>query len=544
MVTQKRKITKLKDGNSQNITQLDLSYHKTIWDFMQCNEPVRVVVGPVGSGKSTGVGCGEIMRRAFMQEPSPIDNIRYFKALVVRKTMPELRKTTVKTWLGMYSASIGKYNQTELTHHIKMKPTETEPGLDLLVEFMGLDTPKDAEKLLSWEGTLIWFNEAKELNKDIIDGASARVGRYPSKKQGGIMPTWYGMIMDTNPYNSGHWLDKLEKEQPVHWEFFRQPPGVLEMEKTEDGWASIEAGWPLTITKEEYIHKGAGCEWAVNPQAENLKYLPVDRHIDPTQNPLKAGGYYPVIISGKDKSYINIYVQGKNGSLTAAHAVIPEFTSATMLSNAAEYNVGLPLQIGMDIGGGTLNPAAIFGQLDPIHNRWTILRELAGELSVSQFADQILITLNQYYPHANELKIWADPAGRQRDAIHLKDCFDHLATKGLYAFPAPSQNIETRIECIKAPMMRYANGHPAFIVHPRCTVLVEALTEKWSYRRLPLVGEIRYDDKPSKTHPYCDVADALGYLMVGGGEHRGLVTNTPKGPLSKGFIMETDWDVF
>ncbi len=58
---------------------------KTIWEFMRCDDHVRIVVGPVGSGKSTGVGCGEIMRRALLQEPSPRDNIRYFKALIVRK---------------------------------------------------------------------------------------------------------------------------------------------------------------------------------------------------------------------------------------------------------------------------------------------------------------------------------------------------------------------------------------------------------------------------------------------------------------------------
>jgi len=104
------------------ITQLDLSYHKTIWDFMNDDKPVRIVVGPVGSGKSTGVGCGEIVRRAFMQEPSPIDNVRYFKALVVRNTQPELRKTTLKTWLGMYPETLGKFNNTALTHHIKVPP--------------------------------------------------------------------------------------------------------------------------------------------------------------------------------------------------------------------------------------------------------------------------------------------------------------------------------------------------------------------------------------------------------------------------------------
>ena len=86
---------------------------------------------------------------------------------------------------------------------------------------MGLDGPHDAAKLLSYEGTLIAFNEVKEINKEIVDMASGRVGRYPSKKHGGVMPSWYGIIMDTNPYTSGD--RKSTRLNSSHTDISRMP---------------------------------------------------------------------------------------------------------------------------------------------------------------------------------------------------------------------------------------------------------------------------------------------------------------------------------
>jgi len=545
-------------AKSNNITQLDLSYHRTIWDFMQDDSFVRMVIGPVGSGKSTGVICGEIMRRAFMQEPSPKDNIRYFKALIVRNTLPDLKKTTIKTWNGMYPQSVGKWRENPPSHHFQIKPTKQQPGLDLLVEFMGLDTAKDAGKLLSYEGTLIAFNECKEIQKDIVDQATARVGRYPSMKQGGIMPTWYGIIADTNPYNAGHWIDVLEKNVPEGWAFFRQPPGVLEMEKVEGGWKSLESAWPMNIPedKPEYIHKGGGSIWAVNPKAENLPYLPVNHVMDPYyQEELRddpkymkearrrAGSYYANIIKGKERSYIQIYVQGKNGALTSDHAVVPEFNQQTMVSEAIEYNELIPLHAGIDFGAGTLNPAAVFGQIDPIEGRWHILKEVVcPNMGLVQFTEQVLRTIKDNFFGVSDLRVWGDPAGMQRDGISMKTYFDHMRTQGLFAQPAPTNQIDVRIECIKTPMLRFSGGKPGMLISNKCPILIEALAEKWCYKRLNVSGEVRYDDKPCKDHPWSDVADALGYMLAGGGEHGALSYNQTN--RLEPMIMNTDWEVF
>ena len=539
------------------VTQLDLTYHKTIQNFMKDDNFVRIVVGPVGSGKSTGVGCGEIVRRALLQKPAEKDNIRYFKALVVRNTMPDLKKTTIKTWNGMYPETIGEWRNNPPSHHIKIKPTKTVPGLDLLVEFTGLDTEKDAGKLLSWEGTLIWFNEAKEIQKAIVDQATARVGRYPSMKQGCVMPSWYGVIMDTNPYNSGHWLDELEKDLPIGWSFYRQPPGVLEMEKAEGGWRSMEPRFPLTIPEDcpHLIHPGGGSIWSVNPKAENLPFLPVNYAMDPAYKQgdeddpqyqkrarLQAGSYYANIIRGKERAYIQIYVQGKNGALNSDHAVIPEFDASTMISHESDYNELLPLHCGIDFGAGTLNPAAVFGQRDPVEGRWNILREvICTNMGLKEYTEQVLQTIKENFYGVSDLRVWGDPAGMQRDGVSFKTYYDHMRTFGLYAQPAPTNSIEVRIECIRTPMTRYSGGRPGILFNPKCKVLIDALTEKWCYRRLSVSGEVRYDDKPSKNHPHSDAADALGYLLAGGGEY-GALTNATHTMMKQTIFTTKEWD--
>jgi len=522
---------------------LDLTYHRTVAEFMEDDSFVRFMVGPIGSGKSTGVICGEVMRRALMQEPSPLDNVRYFKALIVRNTLPELKKTTIKTWNGMYPAKYGKWINSPPQHHIKIPGTKENPGLDLLVEFMGLDTASDAGKLLSYEGTLIAFNEVKEIPKEIVDAATGRVGRYPSMIQGGVMPSWYGIIADTNPFNAGHWIDKLEKDVPKGWSFYRQPMAVIEMEQVENGYRSKEHQFKdFTVTDEEYIHRGGGALWAVNPKAENLPYLPVNKSLEPSGDPLKSGGYYANLVNGKDYAWIQIYVQGKNGALNSDQAVIPEFDIKQMVRHECQYNPALPLKMGIDFGAGTLNPAAVFGQLDPIYGRWHILKEVVcSGMGLDQFADQILITLRENFPDVSNLEPWGDPAGMQRDGVTMKTYFDHLMTKGIYAQPAPSNAIEVRVESIRTPMLRFANGSPCFWISPECKILVAALNEKWYYKRLNVSGEVRYDEKPCKDHPASDIADALGYMMAGGGEYAAL-TNVGTGNVQP-TMMDTNWDV-
>ena len=128
--------------------------------FMKDNTFFRGIRGPVGSGKSVGC-CVEIFRRALQQEPNK-EGIRKSRCAIIRNTNPQLRTTTIKTWLDWVSGGgWGKFMWAgPFTHHIK------KGDLDIEVIFLALDRPEDVKKLLSLELSGVWVNEAREISQE------------------------------------------------------------------------------------------------------------------------------------------------------------------------------------------------------------------------------------------------------------------------------------------------------------------------------------------------------------------------------------------
>lgn len=220
--------------------------------FLDSNAFVRVVVGPVGSGKSS-VCIMEILRRAAEQGPSE-DGVRRTRWVVIRNTYPELRDTTRKTFEQWVPSELGQWNEQKFSFTMRFNDIEAE------VLFRALDRPDDKKKLLSLEVTGAYINEAREMPQDVFDVLQSRVGRYPSRMQGGA--TWHGIWMDTNPMHTGHWLYDLMKtsRRPERFELFEQPSGL-------------------------------------SANAENVENLPLD--------------YYVNLCDGKDEEWVDEYVRSK-----------------------------------------------------------------------------------------------------------------------------------------------------------------------------------------------------------------------------------------
>ena len=230
-----------------------------------------MLTGPFGSGKLVAC-CVEIMKRAYEQSPGP-DGVRRTRWAVIRNTYPDLKTTTVKTWRAWIDDEWGQFNQSPpFTHRIQRRQLKDGTKLDCEVIFLAMDDESDVKKFLSLEVTGIWFNECRELRKDIIDAGDGRIGRYPAMKDGG--PTWYGMIADTNKPDEDHWIYNLDKVQRSDaWEFFDQPGGLI---KTDAGWVQ-------------------------NPLAENIKNLPKD--------------YYIKAMEDKPEEWISVYLGAQYGML-------------------------------------------------------------------------------------------------------------------------------------------------------------------------------------------------------------------------------------
>ncbi len=231
---------------------IDYDAPPTVGRFLESDAFVRTIVGPIGSGKSSGCNI-EFIKRAAQQKPGP-DGIRRTRFAAVRNTYPELRDTTRKTFEQWVPDEFGEWNEQEFTFHMKFNDVESE------VLFRALDDPKDVKKLLSLELTGVYFNELREIRREIFDGAQGRVGRFPRIADGG--PTWSGVWADTNPWPVGHWGHDLFNANalPDGFEVFEQPDGL-------------------------------------GPDAENLANLPV--------------GYYSRMCAGKSEDWIDEYVRAK-----------------------------------------------------------------------------------------------------------------------------------------------------------------------------------------------------------------------------------------
>ena len=90
-----------------------------IKQFMKDTSFFRGLRGPVGSGKSVSC-CVEILRRALEQKPSE-DGIKRSRWAVIRNTNPQLKTTTIKTWLDWFPEQTwGKFTwSVPYTHKIK-----------------------------------------------------------------------------------------------------------------------------------------------------------------------------------------------------------------------------------------------------------------------------------------------------------------------------------------------------------------------------------------------------------------------------------------
>ena len=544
----------------------DFANAATLWQAHNDHSPIRIIMGPVGSGKTT-YWCFEIMRRACEQQPSP-DGYRRFKAAWVRNTMPELRRTTIPTWLSVFTEqACGPMRwSSPVRHHIKIPPTrwnkkldwndpeQGAPGLDLIVEFMALDQPRDVRELLSYEGTMIVFNEVREIPKAIVDAADLRVGRYPSMIQGEVEPTWFGIGADSNPPDEDHWLYHTDTGtdqfgefvgMPEGWVIYHQPAGVIQMTKVKGKWIADDPEFKgFEVEEEDHIFFAAGRHWAANPDAENLPNLPVQKAIDPTGNPLGRGGYYARGLQNKQLDYITSYLQGRYSYVQEGKPVIPEFVQAVHVVDDIPMPTDKIIDAGFDIGGNTLNPGAVFAWRGPRGVVCIVGECVPQDMGLDRFTDEVDIYFAETFPGYKLGACHCDPAGAVRDGIFEQVAFDHLITKGFSVVPAPSNDIAVRIDAAKAPFGRMIDGKPGILIHRRCVKLIKALSGAWHFRRLQVAGE-KYSDKPDKSHPYSDVGDGFSYYCSGSGETMSTARGVdPSAPPSSPVQAKIDFDVF
>jgi hypothetical protein len=448
----------------------------TVGRFSNSDAFIRALVGPIGSGKSSGCVV-EFPYRAQRQKPGR-DGIRRTRWLAARNSYRELSDTTIRTvhqWLP--PQYFGRWYETDKRYVVKaFERCEFE------ILFRALDTEEDVKKVLSLDLTGAWVNEYRETPWAIIEALQGRCGRYPPQDEGGA--TWSGLWMDTNPPDTDHKSYKFFEDRD--W-----LPAFEEMKRA----GALPAGVRHPEDYAQIFHQPSGR----SPDAENLSNLPQ--------------GYYQRLAIGKGSEWIKVYVDGQYGFVSDDKTVFPEYRDEIHLKSIDPIP-SVPILRSYDFG---LTPACIFSQLLP-DGRWLVFDELVSDsMGIDRFSDEVLEHCSRAFRGDVRFEDYGDPAGQQRAQTDEKTCFDILQAKGIMIEPG-LQTLAIRLESVRKPLRTLIGGEPQFILHPRCRTLRKGFLGGYHYRKLKTDTE-RYSTEPEKnwaSHPM----DALQYaatILFGGG---------------------------
>ena len=284
---------------------IDYKPPPTVKEFIRDFKPGQLfydwIVGPVGSGKTTGIFM-KLARMAQLQAPSQ-DGVRRTRAVIVRNTFPQLRDTTLASWNIWFQDGVaGEWIASQSKFILRFGDVECE------VLFRALDTQADIARVLSLEVTFAIIDEFVQIPREIIDALSARCGRYPSAKDGGA--TNWGMWGSSNPDTEDNWW----------FDYLHNNPSIAKFGKTLDDEDAEEM-------RRRFIKAGFGDEEGTGEPSEPIGtyfvqpsgFAPDAENID--NLPGKAG-YYRNQAKGKTPQWIKQFIDAEWGYSAAGTPVI------------------------------------------------------------------------------------------------------------------------------------------------------------------------------------------------------------------------------
>ncbi len=422
----------------------------TVANFMLSQAFFRIIMGPVGSGKTTGC-LMEILRRAIEQKRGP-DGVRRTRWVITRQTLIQMRMTVLADLLTWFR-QIATYKVSEQLITLSFADVHCE------IYLIPLEEEDDQRRLLSMQLTGCMINECIEISPDFVSAIAGRCGRFPSKADGG--PTWHGIIADTNcPVIGSDWWKLFEEEPPFDWQLFHQPSGL-------------------------------------SAEAENVENLPP--------------GYYDRLAKNPNTAWVQRYVLSEYGEDPSGSAVFGKsFKRSFHTVDHLEPVLGFPILIGQDFGRA---PCSLFVQPDHL-GRLLVLEEVVAEdMGLETHVGRNLKpALYQERYFGKLFAAVGDPSGVSKGHMLEENSFDVLRRLGIPAFPAPTNNIDPRIGAVETLLLQQRDGGPAIVIdRSRCPMLVRALNGAYRYGKTKQ-GVVK--PLPEKLHPWSDLADCLQYACL------------------------------
>lgn len=457
---------------------IDYKPARTVKEFIKHFRPHQYfadwIIGPVGSGKTTGIFF-KLVYLASLQEKSPVDGKRRIRCVVVRNTLPQLQDTTIVSWnIWFKDGEAGKWHATDKRFVLKFADVECE------VLFRPLDTPDDVQRVLSLETTFVILDEFVQIPREIVDALAARCGRYPSAKDGGA--TNWGMWGSSNPGNEDDWWHEALQNAETY--VVNESPEDKQQRINE----RIIAG--KKSTNWTYFEQPSG----FSPEAENIENLPGGR------------AYYTALTQDKADHWVKQFVEVQWGYSLSGTPVISSFNHTLHVSKASlSPNPNLPLIAGYDPG---MNCAMIFGQMD-LHGRLLVYDELVQrDMGATRFITNRVHPLLRSRFRDYDFTVSPDPASSQRTQTDERTVLQVVAKHFKVKIADANNRLPGRIEAIEHFTTRLTDIGPALLIDPRCKVLIRALRSGWRYNKT-LKGDTQ--PEPAK-NDYSHPGDAFGYL--------------------------------
>lgn len=442
----------------------------TIARFHASDAIVRLLMGPIGSGKTSGA-LTELWIRACRQKPNA-KGVRYTRWAAIRDTYPNLKKL-IDSWEEQPISRLAKVQggvNKPGSWHVRQRLADGTT-VDCEILFVALGSMNVEQFMRGLQVTGMLLEEGDTLPPDIIAHAIGRLGRFPNSREHGFV-TWKGLWVVYNAPDMDNWLyHRVEVEGlPESWEAFKQPGGL-------------------------------------EPGAEN---------IDLGLKALGGRAYYTQAMDGQPTWWVRRMVENKYGYSRAGKPVYPDFDQDRHVSpvNLKPLD-GVEITAGLD--QGRTMPAAIFLQRDPADGQIRVLAELIAEdVNARQFAQLVRRFIDREYRWFS-FRFVADPAALHRSSTDDDDAswLDIVSRAlGERVRAARTNAIATRVAAVETAMTRpLREGRFGLLVDPRCKMLIQGFAHGYHYRALASAHGMPFDQKPDK-NKYSNPHDALQYGVM------------------------------
>lgn len=465
--------------------------------------PIRVIIGPRGSGKTSSAIC-ELLRHARAMPPGK-DGVRRSKALVVRGTYPALVKSSLASVDGWLSQAPG-YHTRMSTPPMSQVHTPLDDGtkLEFTIEYMALADIPALQGIRGTEFSFCWADEFCELPPEFISAVSGSLGRFPSRStfdtkytigQDGrpIEPYQPFILMTTNPSAEGSAWHNWVLSPPEGVEVFQQCGAYTEY--TPPQAERFLADNPLL---RPHVIERWGYSYIPSPQATFVRNI--------------SSGYTywsKILQAASDRSEALTLVCARWATSRAGQPVWPHFADETNLSKQeVEPAPSSPLVIGIDQSG--LHPAAVICQMHG--SSLVILESLSPSdendgVGFTEFVEEHLAPALAARYGGLRVQIVLDPAA-PRDALTARTALDVLADNGLTAVLGPTNAPRTRIDSVARRISR--KGGLVVSKSPHTSHILKALRGGHHFGRNADGTTKLTPAKGQSSH----IADALGYAST------------------------------